>query len=51
MAKKSAKTKILELFQANVNKWIPINDIQKVAQISEWARKIRFLNRDLIRLV
>ncbi len=46
MEKKSAKAKILELFQANANKWIPINDIQKVAQISEWARTIRFLKAE-----
>ena len=46
MAKKSAKVKILELFQANANKWIPINDIQKIAQIREWARTIRFLRAE-----
>ena len=46
MAKKSAKVKILELFQANANKWIPIYDIQKIAQISEWARTIRFLRAE-----
>lgn len=43
MAKKSAKTKILDFFQVNVNKWIPIDNIQEIAQISEWARTIRFL--------
>ncbi len=46
MAKKSAKTKILEFFQANVNKWIPIKEIQDIAQISEWARMIRFLKQE-----
>ena len=46
MAKKNSKDKILGLFQANVNKWIPIKNIQDVAQISEWARMIRFLKAE-----
>lgn len=46
MAKLSAKTKILNLFQANLNKWIPINDIKEAAQISEWARMIRLLRAE-----
>ncbi|MHA1671649.1 MAG: HNH endonuclease [Promethearchaeota archaeon] len=46
MAKLSAKTKILNLFQANLNNWIPINDIREVTQISEWARTIRTLRTE-----
>jgi len=46
IAKKSAKVKIFELFQANANKWISINNIQKIAQIREWARIIRFLRAE-----
>ncbi len=46
MAKKSGKQRILELFKDKLNQWIPIDKIQEVAQISEWARIIRFLRAE-----
>ena len=46
MAKKSGKHRILELFKDKLNQWIHIKKIEEVAQISEWARNIRFLRAE-----